>query len=129
MHREFIFEGVERTHPDFLRDESRCVGSAEALALPRTEKELCVALAVARERGWAVTVQGGRTGLTGGAVPDGGLIINLTRMNRVLGLRQTADGKFIGIVQPGVVLQDLRRMVMLSRYGAARCARKAVSLY
>jgi hypothetical protein len=50
-------------------------------------------------------------------------------MNRVLGLRQTADGKFIGIVQPGVVLQDLRRMVMLSRYGAARCARKAVSLY
>jgi D-lactate dehydrogenase (cytochrome) len=111
MSSAFIFEEVSRTHPDFLRDESRCMGNADALALPRTEDELRASLAFARERGLSVTVQGGRTGLTGGAVPDGGLVINLTRMNRVLGMRQTAEGNFVGIVQPGVMLQDLRRML------------------
>lgn len=116
MNSAFIFEEVVCTHPDFLRDESRCIGSADALALPRTEEELRASLVLARERGWAVTVQGGRTGLTGGAVPDGGLVVNLTRMNRVLGLRQTVEGNFVGIVQPGVVLQDLRRMLITGEF-------------
>ncbi len=116
MNSAFIFEEVVRAYPDFLRDESRCMGNAAALALPRTEEELRTSLAFARERGWPVTVQGGRTGLTGGAVPDGGLVINLTRMNRVSGLRQTAEGNFAGTVQPGVMLQDLRRMLVAREF-------------
>ncbi len=111
MSSDCIFEDVACTHSDFLRDESRRTGSAAALALPHTGSEIVAALDVARERGWAVTVQGGRTGLTGGAVPDGGLIINLSRMNRVSGMRQTGDGRFTVTVQPGVILQDLRRML------------------
>jgi D-lactate dehydrogenase (cytochrome) len=119
MNSAFIIEEVVRTHPDFLRDESRGMGSADALALPSTEDELCASLAFARERGLSVTVQGGRTGLTGGAVPDGGLVINLTRMNRVSGMRQTAEGNFVGIVQPGVMLQDLRRMLIGREFDTA----------
>jgi D-lactate dehydrogenase (cytochrome) len=111
MSNEFIFENVAAEHPDFLRDESRRTGKAEALAQPHNEEELRVALALARERGWPVTVQGGRTGIAGGAVPEGGLLINLARMNRVPGLRRTDDGRFVVKVQPGVVLQDLRRML------------------
>ena len=111
MQPDFISTQVAAEHPDFLRDESRRSGTADALAQPRTEEELRVALALARERGWPVTVQGGRTGITGGAVPEGGLIISLSRMNRVLGLRQNADGRFVLKVQSGVVLQDLRRML------------------
>ncbi|MCX7009469.1 MAG: FAD-binding oxidoreductase, partial [Kiritimatiellaeota bacterium] len=111
MSNDFIFENVAAEHPDFLRDESRRTGTAAALALPRTEEELRAALALARERGWPVTVQGGRTGITGGAVPDGGLVISLGKMNRVLGLRQDGDGRFVLKAQPGVVLQDLRRML------------------
>ena len=97
--------------PDFLRDESRRSGRAAALALPQSEAELASAMVAARERGWCVTVQGGRTGLTGGAVPDGGLIVNVSRMNRVTGLRQRAGGGFILMVQPGLLLQDLNRML------------------
>ena len=111
MSNDFISENVAVEHPDFLRDESRRTGKAAALAMPRTEEELRAALQLARERDWAITTQGGRTGITGGAVPDGGLIINLSRMNRVLGLQQAADGHFILTVQPGVVLQDLRQML------------------
>jgi D-lactate dehydrogenase (cytochrome) len=118
MSCDFLFEDVARTHPDFLRDESRRTGRAAALALPRNEAELRAAVLLASERGWSITVQGGRTGLTGGAVPDGGLIINLTRMQRVVGLRQNGAGRFTVTVQPGVVLQDLRRMLATREFDA-----------
>jgi D-lactate dehydrogenase (cytochrome) len=118
MQPDFISTNVAAEHPDFLRDESRRSGTADALAQPRTEAELRVALALAREHGWAVTVQGGRTGIAGGAVPEGGLLINLGRMNRVLGLRQ-AGGGFVVVAQPGVVLQDLRRMLHAREFAAA----------
>ncbi len=108
MSSDFIFHDVL---PGFLRDESRQTGFASAVSLPRTEEELQCALKLACGRGWPVTVQGGRTGLTAGAVPEGGLIVNLSRMSRVTGLRQTVDGGFFLTVQPGLVLQDLRRML------------------
>ncbi len=111
MSAEFLCETVAAEHPDFLRDESRRTGTAAALVQPRNEAEVCAALALARERAWPITVQGGRTGITGGAVPEGGLIINLARMNRVLGLRRDTTGQFVLKVQPGVVLQDLRRLL------------------
>jgi D-lactate dehydrogenase (cytochrome) len=119
MTNDFIFENVAAEYPDFLRDESRRTGTASALALPRTEEELRTALALACERGWPVTVQGGRTGISGGAVPEGGLIISLCRMNRVLGLRQSGDGRFVLKAQPGVVLQDLRHMLHTREFATA----------
>ena len=39
-------------------------------------------------RGTPVTVQGARTGLAAGAVPHGGHVMSLTRMNRYLGMRR-----------------------------------------
>ena len=127
MQADFLFENVAGTHADYLRDESRRTGSAAMLALPRTEAELSIALAVARERGWPVTVQGGRTGITGGAVPESGLIVNLSRMNRVLGLRQTNAGRFIVTVQPGVVLQDLRRWLHTREFDTAGWTEESLS--
>ena len=127
MSNGFIFEDVSGTHPDFLRDESRRTGKAEALAFPQTESELRTALKLAKERDWPVTVQGGRTGITGGAVPDGGLIINLSRMNRVSGLRQTGGGQFTVTVQPGVILQDLRRMLVAREFDTAGWSAESVA--
>lgn len=109
MADKVVFDEIDA---GFLRDESRQSGTALALARPRTEDELRDALRLAGERGWPVAVQGGRTGLTGGAVPNGGLIVNLSRMNHITGLRQTHDGRFFLTVQPGVVLQDLRRAIV-----------------
>jgi D-lactate dehydrogenase (cytochrome) len=60
----------------------------------------------------AVTTQGGRTGITGGAVPEGGHILNLSRMKQVVGLRHDeAAGTFYVSVQPGLPLADLRMMI------------------
>jgi D-lactate dehydrogenase (cytochrome) len=94
--------------PDYLRDESRRSGTAEGIAWPSTVDEVAAALrsaAAARQR---VTVQGGRTGITAGAVPEGGVIVSLSRMERVLGVRIDDAGRALVRVQPGLTLTGLR---------------------
>lgn len=94
---------VNEEYADFLHDESRREGRAEKIVFPTTTEEVCDALATAVENGWSVTVQGGRTGITGGCVPEGGLILNLSRM------KQIGDVDHPRLtVQPGAVLSDIR---------------------
>ena len=89
-------------YPDLLRDESQFTGRAEAVCFPRDAEEIAAVL-----RGCAgrrITVQGARTGITGGAVPAGGVALNLSRMDRILGLRLGPAGTPLLRVQPGLTL-------------------------
>ena len=68
----------------------------------------------------AVTTQGARTGITGGAVPDGGHILNLSRMARVTGLRTNPDRtEFFVTVEPGLPLCELRKMIQNRAFDTA----------
>ena len=58
-------------------------GRADAVALPGGTEEVASLLAWSYREGVPITVRGGGTGLAGGAVPDGGVVVDLTRMNRV----------------------------------------------
>ena len=99
---------------DYLRDESRHSGRADSISFPRDEAELRRVMALTYGRGVPVTVQGGRTGLAAGAVPQGGHIVNLSRMDRVLALRED-EGRFRVTVQPGLPLCELRRQLAAKR--------------
>ena len=114
----FQIKKITEEHALYLRDESRSAGSAEYIAFPRCEEEVGEALAFARRQGLAVTTQGGRTGLAAGCVPRGGLVLNLSRMDRVLGAEREGDSVFLR-VQPGLLLLNLRRHVegMRPEYG------------
>jgi D-lactate dehydrogenase (cytochrome) len=93
-------------HADYLHDESRREGYADRIAFPRTADEVGDALRMATENHWPVTVQGGRTGITGGCVPEGGLVLNLSRMDAI--------GKIAGdrlAVQPGATLAAIRAAI------------------
>lgn len=59
------------------------IGHAEALVLPADAGEVSLTLAWCYEKGVPVTVRGGGTGLAGGAVPDGGVVLSLERLDRV----------------------------------------------
>ena len=98
-------------YPDYLRDESRRSGTAESISFPACATAAQADLAAAFERGQTVTVQSARTGITAGAVPDGGHIINLSRMQRLLGLRRDSTGAFLLRTEPGVLLADLRAAI------------------
>ncbi|MFH0879041.1 MAG: FAD-binding oxidoreductase, partial [Lentisphaerota bacterium] len=99
-------------HPgfeDYLHDESRKTGQAEHILFPKAENEVQNGLSSALVIRESITIQGARTGITGGAVPAGGLILNLSRMDRLQGLRRSPDGThYLLSVQPGVVLSTLR---------------------
>lgn len=96
-------------YADYLFDESRVVGHAEYIAFPQTEAELVSVVRYCDEHNLTLTAQGGLTGLTGGASPAGGLILNLSKMNRMLGMRKDADGTFYLRVEPGVLLTQVRK--------------------
>ena len=87
---------------EYLRDESRRSGSAEQIILAKSEEDVRAAL----QSGSPVTIQGARTGIAAGAVPDGGLILNVSRMNAI----GEVDGDRI-TVQPGALLSEVRKKV------------------
>jgi D-lactate dehydrogenase (cytochrome) len=111
----------------YLRDESRVIGHAESISFPRTELELRYALTTEYARGNRVTVQGGRTGVSAGAVPNGGHILNLSRMDKITGMRRGDDGAFYVRVQPGVVLSRLQSAVAAKRFDVSAWGRAARS--
>lgn len=94
---------------EYVRDESRTVGRAETISFPANEAEVRAVLRELYASGMPITVQGARTGLAAGAVPNGGHVLNLSRMDAVLGLRRDSDGTFYLRVQPGMVLANLRK--------------------
>ena len=103
-----IISDVARQFPDGLRDESRRTGTADGIAFPSTVDEVCDLLRHAAEQKSPVTIQGARTGIAGGAVPNGGLVLSLARMDRILGVAFDDAGSARVRVQPGVTLTALR---------------------
>lgn len=100
---------LSEQYVSFLRDESRLAGEAGDISFPRNtgEVESIVKQCAALKK--PITVQGARTGICGGAAPRGGHVLNLSGMNKALGLSRDESGGFCLTVQPGYSLGSLRR--------------------
>lgn len=95
---------------EYLRDESKKIGHANSISFPENHDQVCMIMQQLYETGTPVTVQGSRTGLAAAAVPFGGHVLNLSRMDKVIGMRQEDDRYYIS-VQPGVILQKLNKSI------------------
>lgn len=93
---------------DYLTDESRLTGNADWIAFPENEEDVREALGFVRDRGVTVTISGARTGIAGGAVPEGGLLLSLEKINRILEIGKEDEGDYYAIVEPGLLLVDLK---------------------
>jgi len=104
---------ITDTYALYLDDESHSFdGKAEKIVFPSTEAEVAALMKAAFEAGTAVTIQGGRTGLTGAAVPLGGLAMNLEKMTDLLYMDYAKDEELYSIAaEAGVTLEDLVRAV------------------
>jgi D-lactate dehydrogenase (cytochrome) len=111
---------ITDTYALYLDDESHSFdGAADKLFFPKSEDELALLLMSANDAGTPVTVQGGRTGLTGAAVPQGGVVINLEKMNRLLYMNYSSeDGLYSIGAEAGVILEDLVKAVASKNLGA-----------
>src|SRR3954470_14465968 len=76
-------------------------GTPLAVVRPTTTEQVSAILRVAQAHRVPVVPQGARNGLAGGAnAVDGGLVLSLTRMDRILDLDPVEQ---LAVVQPGVV--------------------------
>ncbi|MBP5274889.1 MAG: FAD-binding oxidoreductase, partial [Abditibacteriota bacterium] len=87
-----------------LSDESKLSGRSAGICFPATPEEAAAAVKYARDKGYPLTLQGGLTGIVGGAVPDDTRIINTSRLKRIGPVRD--DNTLY--VDAGVSLDELR---------------------
>ncbi|PYT01072.1 MAG: FAD-binding oxidoreductase [Acidobacteria bacterium] len=94
---------------NYLTDASNMPGGhAEKLFVPESADDIAQILREANASGTPVTISGARTGTVGGAVPFGGYVISLERMNKIKSIdRETMTA----IVEPGVILGDFQKAV------------------
>ncbi len=97
-------------YEEYLTDESKLCGAAKSISFPQNEEELGAIFSMLPKE-CPITIQGGKTGIVGGAVPLGGHIMNLSRMTQVLSHEWHGDDNATITVQPGVTLMDLRKEV------------------
>lgn len=102
-----------KTQPEdiqnYLTDASNMQGGhAERLFIPQSADEIAEILQEANEKRIPVTISGARTGTVGGAIPFGGYVISLEKLNKIVEI----DTEFkTAVVQPGVILADLQKAV------------------
>lgn len=93
----------------YLTDASNMPGGhTERLILPVTADEVAAVLHEANDAGVPVTISGARTGTVGGAVPFGGWVISLEKLNRIINIDKAG---LRAVALPGVVLADLQKAV------------------
>jgi glycolate oxidase subunit GlcD len=71
------------TPAEYLTDFTRVPGRADAVVLPRTAEQVAAVLAWCYEREVPIVPRGGGTGAAAGAVPDGGVVLALDRLDRI----------------------------------------------
>ena len=100
------------TGEDTVRWQSDWTGQYKAQPLavlrPSSTEQVQACLRIASQQNQAVVPAGGITGLNGGTVTDGGIILSLDRLNRILDIRPEAH---IAIVEAGAILANIHDAV------------------
>ncbi|HKP78923.1 MAG TPA: FAD-binding oxidoreductase [Phenylobacterium sp.] len=76
-------EDPERIAPKLVEWRDRWVGQTPFLALPKTTEQVAAVVGVCFESGQPITTQGGNTGLVGGQIPQGEILLSTERMKGV----------------------------------------------
>ncbi|MGE3867400.1 MAG: FAD-binding oxidoreductase [Hyphomonadaceae bacterium] len=87
--------------PHLSEWRGRWKGRADVMAAPASTAEAAALVALCHAAGVAITPQGGNTGLVGGQIPDGELLVSMRRMNRIRSVSAQDDAL---VAEAGVVL-------------------------
>ena len=73
----------ERLAPKLLEWRDRWSGTTPILLLPKSTAEVAAVVGLCAEAGVAITPQGGNTGLVGGQIPQGEVLLSLEKMRAI----------------------------------------------
>lgn len=108
--QEIVGRSYCRTDPAYLTcyayDATPLKYRPEAVVFPANAQEVAAIIRLANEIPFYVVPRGAGTGMTGGSLPvQGGVVLSLVRMNRILAIEPE---NLIAIVEPGVVTGRLQ---------------------
>jgi len=92
----------------YAYDASVLEGEARLVVWPSDGEQIARIAALAIEEGFDLVPRGGGTGLAGGAVPRDSVVLDLSKMDRILAIDEERG---FAVVEPGVILQALNRQL------------------
>lgn len=98
---------------NYLLDASNFKGYCDSVYFPESTEEISLILKEANKNIIPVTVSGNGTGLTGGRVPQGGIVIDTDKLNSILNFDK--ENKLL-IVQAGVTLAEIKSFLKNEKY-------------
>ena len=100
---------AEEIEEKYLSDSlGRLRGTAGALVFPTDTEEVSAVMAYAYQNDIPVTPRGAGTNLVGSTIPRGGIILDFSRMDKIL---EVDPDTFTATVQPGILLKDFQAYV------------------
>ncbi len=97
---------------NYLIDASNLPGGySDKLFIPESAAEIAAILKDANEKSIPITISGARTGTVGGAIPFGGWVISLEKLNKI----KEINDEFV-TVEGGVILTDLQNAVEAKKF-------------
>lgn len=97
---------------NYLKDASNTEGYCDVVVFPESTDDIISVLKNANIEKNKVTICGNKTGLAGGSVPNGGIVLSTERLNKILDINETE--KF-AIVEAGVILTDFLKELKLRK--------------
>jgi glycolate oxidase len=106
--KEIVSEGgVSAKESDLIVysfDSSIACGKAKVVVWPQRTEQIVRIVELAKREGFDIVPRGGGTGLAGGAVPQGSVVLDTSKMNRIVDTEELSVE-----VEPGVILEDLNQ--------------------
>jgi FAD/FMN-containing dehydrogenase len=93
-----------RLAPHLVEWRDRWSGTTPLMVMPRSTAEVSAVVGLCAAEGLAITPQGGNTGLVGGQIPDGEILLSLQRMTAVRDLDAFDD---VIVVEAGATLASV----------------------
>ncbi|MBV8593184.1 MAG: FAD-binding oxidoreductase, partial [Caulobacteraceae bacterium] len=97
-------EDPDRLAPKLVEWRERWRGETPLLLLPRTVEEVAAVVRLCAEAGLGLVPQGGNTGLVGGQIPRGEVLLSTERMRRIVSADRAED---VLVAQAGATLAEL----------------------
>ena len=95
----------DAAEPYLIEERGLWRGTAAAIVRPAATEEVAEVVCLCAASGVPIVAHGGNTGLVGGGVPDGGVVVSLARMNRV---RAIDSLNHTITVEAGCILADVQ---------------------
>ncbi|MCX5782795.1 MAG: FAD-binding oxidoreductase [Elusimicrobia bacterium] len=105
-----IIKTEKDTVQSYFEDQSGLLGGhAHKIYIPENEFEIIDFLKEMSQKKTPVTISGSGTGVTGGRIPFGGVVLSLERLNKIIEIKSVSKDQAYAVVQSGVIVQELKK--------------------